>query len=88
MLQRQYNPAIRKKADTYVGDVCFDHNRSDGRCDGNGVEGHSSNKSCIGRLVANGIEPSEAHPERQSNHFCFKPKWSNGSMSDQPTLVA
>jgi hypothetical protein len=48
--------AIRKKTDAYVRDICFDDNRSDSRCDGNGVEGHDSNPSSIGSFAANDIE--------------------------------
>src|ERR1700759_3236023 len=63
-----------KETNTYMGDVCFDHNRSGGHCDGNSVEGHNFNGSCIGRFAANGIEPSEVHPERQCNKFGFQTK--------------
>jgi len=63
------NSAIRKKTDAYVRDVCFDNNRSDGRYDGNGVEGHGSNPSGIGRFTASDIELSGGHPGGQCSKF-------------------
>ena len=61
-LQHQYHSAIRKKIDAYVRDVCFDDNRSDSRCDGNGVESHGSNPSSIGSFAVNDIELLGVHP--------------------------
>jgi len=48
--------------DAYVRDVCFDDNRSDSRCDGNGVESHGSNPSSIGSFAVNDIELLGVHP--------------------------
>jgi hypothetical protein len=61
--------AIHNKTDAYVRDVCFDDNRSDSRCDGNGIKGHSANESSIGSFAANDIEPLGAHPGGQCNKF-------------------